>query len=91
MWPECEFEKNFQIQSISERSDLLGTKSRANEGSEGRAGQPPDRQGRAEPFSGLVTGFYSLKTKKFLAGRLALGNWLGCAFLPNMKSGSWLV
>ena len=32
---------------------------------------------RAEAFCGLVANFYSLK-KKIPAGRVALGDWLGC-------------
>ena len=42
--------------------------------------------------------FYSLKTKKIPAGRLGLGDRLGCyrvftgcASLPNLESGSLLV
>ena len=41
------------------------------------AGQPPDRPGRVDSFRGLVTNFYSLKTKKIPAGRLVLGDWSG--------------
>ena len=32
---------------------------------------------RACAFRGLVADFYSLKTKKIPAGRLALGYWIG--------------
>ena len=47
---------------------------------------------------GLVGNFYSLKTKKIPAKRVALSDCLGCyrvttgwAFLPNLGSGSLLV
>ena len=39
-------------------------------------------------FHGLVANFYSLKTKTVPAGRVALGDRLGWAFLPNIGSGS---
>ena len=42
------------------------------------AGWPPYRPGRADAFCGLAATFYRLKTKKILAGRVALGDWLGC-------------
>ena len=34
-------------------------------------------QRRADAFHGLVVNFYSLKTQKIPAGRVALGDWLG--------------
>ena len=39
------------------------------------AGRLPDGPGRAGPLCGLVANFYSLKTKKIPAGRMALGDW----------------
>ena len=42
------------------------------------AGQPPDRPGRVDSYCELIANFYSLKTKKISAGRLALDDWLGC-------------
>ena len=42
------------------------------------SGRLPDRPGRADPPCGLVANFYSLKTKKIPAGRMALGDWSGC-------------
>ena len=54
-------------------------RSRENEGTASAAGRPPDRPGRASSFHGLVSmNFYSLKTKKIPAGRLGLGDRLGC-------------
>ena len=41
-------------------------------------GQPPDRPGRVYSYCELIANFYSLKTKKMFAGRLALDDWLGC-------------
>ena len=41
-------------------------------------GQPPDRPGRVDSYCELIANFYSLKTKKISAGRLALDDWLGC-------------
>ena len=54
---------------------LLRTKSKDKVGT---AGQPSDRPGRVNRFCVLIANFYSLKTKKILAKRLALGDWLGC-------------
>ena len=49
-------------------------------------------------LAAAATNFYSLKIKKISAGRLALGDWLGCyrcllgwASLPTWESGSLLV
>ena len=56
---------------------LLRTNSRDNVGTASAVDQPPDRPGRVDSFCGLVTNFYSLKTKKILAGRLVLGDWSG--------------
>ena len=36
-------------------------------------------QGGSGTFLGLVANFYSLKTKEIPAGRVALGDWLGCS------------
>ena len=47
---------------------LLRTKSRDTVGTASAAGQPPDRQGRADHFRWLVDDFYSLKTKFLLEG-----------------------
>ena len=41
-------------------------------------GRPHDRPGRGDSFHGLIANFYSLKTKETPAGRLALGDSLGC-------------
>ena len=41
-------------------------------------GQLLDRPGRVDSFRGLVADFYNLKMKKTSAGRLVLGDWLGC-------------
>ena len=56
---------------------LLRTNSRDNVGTASAVDQPPDRPGRVDSFRGLVVNFYSLKTKKIPAGRLALGDQLG--------------
>ena len=49
-------------------------------------------------LAAAAPNFYSLKIKKISAGRLVLGDWLGCsrcllgqASLPTWKSGSLLV
>lgn len=61
-------------------------------------GPPADRPG--EPwYCELIANFYSLKTKKISAGRLALDDWLGAIgsqpwLLPlasDLESGSLLV
>ena len=36
-----------------------------------------DRPWRVDTFRELIANFYSLKTKKLSAGRLAVGEWLG--------------
>ena len=75
---EHELEKNFQTYSVSEGSEfLLRTKSRDNVGTVNAVGRPPDRGGKADSFHELIANFYSLKTKKIPAGRLALGDGLG--------------
>ena len=66
-FPDTEFQKGVS---------LLRTKSRDNEGIVNAAGRPPARSESVDLFRELLT-FYSLKTKKIPAGRLALGNWLG--------------
>ena len=38
----------------------------------------PGRPVRLDSFPGLAANVYSLKTKKIAAGRLALGDRLGC-------------
>ena len=53
-------------------------KSKDNVGTMSTAGWHPDRPGRVDAFCGLAATFYRLKTKKILAGRVALGDWLGC-------------
>ena len=53
-------------------------KSRDKVGTESAVGQPPKRPGRVDGFCGLIANFYSLKPKKMPAGRLVLGDWLGC-------------
>ena len=41
-----------------------------------------------------AANFYSLKTQKIPAGRVAVGDWLGCyrvGILPNIESVRWLI
>ena len=57
---------------------LLKAKSRNTEGTANATCQPPDRPGRVDTLGGLVANFYSFKTGTNPAGRLALGDWLGC-------------
>ena len=54
---------------------LLRMKSRDNVGPASAVGRRPDRPRRLNTFPGLVVNFYSLKTKKIPAGRLALGRY----------------
>lgn len=58
-------------------ASLLRARSKDNEGAANAIAQPPDGPGRVDTFHGLVANVYSLKTKEILAGRLALGDWLG--------------
>ena len=58
----------------TEGVSLLRAKSRDNEGAANTAGRPPARSDRANPFCGLIANFYSLKTKKIPARRVALGD-----------------
>ena len=64
--------------SISEGVSLLITKSRDNMDIAGAVGHPLDRYRESRCFHGLVDNFYSLKTKKIPAERLASGDCLGC-------------
>jgi len=59
-------------------ASLLRIKSRDKVGTVSTVGQPPDRPRRIDSFSGLVANFNSLGTKKIPAGKLALGDWVGC-------------
>ena len=79
---------------------LLRTKSRDKVGTASAADrQILTDQGKPTVFTELIAKFYSLKTKKIPAGRLALGDWLGgvigCllewASLPNWESVSLLM
>ena len=71
-------EKNFQIQNISEGSELIKNEEHRLSGHcEHSELTIPDRPGRVDSFHGLTANFYSLKTKKIPAGRLALVDWLG--------------
>ena len=58
-------------------------------GTANATGQILDRlRERAEAFPGLEVNLYSFKTKKIPAGRVALGDWLGCCrvdILPNKE------
>ena len=76
-------EKNFQTQSIAERSEFIKNKEQRQCGQweHGRP-TPSDMPGRVDPLHGLVANFSSLKTNKIPAGRVALCGYLG-AFLPN--------
>ena len=78
--------------------NLLRTKGRDNVEAVNTAGWPLDKPGKVDMFYGLLVNFYSLKTKKILARRIALNDGLGAtgwvqgwAFLPNLGSGSWPV
>ena len=55
----------------------LRAKSRDKAGTASTAGWPSDRRGSIDSFCDLIANFYSLKTKKIPAGRVALGDWLG--------------
>ena len=73
-WGNLRLEKNFQIQSISEGSEFIKNKEQRYCGHWERSG-PTSWQGRADHFHWLVDDFYSLKTKKIPAGRMAF-RWL---------------
>ena len=66
--------------------NLLRTKSRDKVGTAGAASrQLLTGQGRVNSFCGLIANFHSPKTKKIPAGRLALGDCLGCCWvLPEV-------
>ena len=72
-WKNISRHKAFQ-----KEVSLLRTNSRDDEGSIRAVGKLHDRSGRVNAFHGLVANVYSLKTKKIPAGRLPLGDWLGC-------------
>ena len=70
--------KEFPDRVLQKGVSLLRTKSRENVGTVTAAGQPPDRPGKVNAFHGL-DNLYSFK---IIAGRLALGDWLGHYCLP---------
>lgn len=70
-WQRISWHRLFQ-----KGASLLRARSQDNEGPANAAAQPPDGPGRDDSFHGLVANVYSLKTKKILAARLALGDWL---------------
>ena len=77
-WSRGGLEKNFQTQSIAERSEFIKNKEQRQCGRWERSRPTPsDMPGRVDPLHGLVANFYSLKTKKIPAGRVALGVFLG--------------
>ena len=57
---------------------LLRKKSRDKVDRVSTVGQPPDRPGRVDGDHEFIANFYSLKKKKIPAGRMTLGDWLGC-------------
>ena len=73
---ECRLEKNFQTQRTEGKSEFIKNKEQRSSGHFERT--TPDRPGRVDSFCELVANFYSHKTKKIPAGRLALGDCLGC-------------
>ena len=80
-------EKNFQTQSIAERSEFIKNKEQRQCGQwKHKRPTPSDMPGRVDPLHGLVANFSSPKTKKIPAGRVAFGGYL-VAFLPNVGSG----
>ena len=78
-WSEHGLEEEFPDTKYFRKVSLLQTK-RAElvRGAANTAGWLPDGPGRADPRCGLVANFYSFKTKKIPAGRVALGDWSGC-------------
>ena len=91
-------EKNFQTQSIAERSEFIKNKEqRKNEHCEHRGLTTPDRPGTVDSFHELIVNFYNLKTKFLLEGWCQVIGWgsIGCllewASLSNCESGSLLV
>ena len=73
---KCRLEKNFQTQRTAGKSEFIKNKEQRSSGHFERT--TPDRPGRVDSFCELVANFYSHKTKKIPAGRLALGDCLGC-------------
>ena len=71
--------KEFPDRVLQKGVSLLRTKNRENVGTVNAAGRPPGRPGKVNAFHGLADNFYSLK---IIAGRLALGDWLGHYCLP---------
>ena len=63
--------------AVEKGASLLRTKSRDNVEATNIAGLPLDKSGKVDIFCGLVANFYSLKTKKIPARRVALNDWLG--------------
>ena len=74
---KCTLEKNFQT-TFQKGVSLVITKSRDNMDTASAVGHPLDRYRVSRCFHGLVANFYSLKTKKVPAERLALADCLGC-------------
>ena len=64
--------------AFQKKGRLLRTRSRDNLGTESTVSRPLGRPGRINSFQKLIANFYSLKIKRILAGRLALGDWLVC-------------
>ena len=72
----CGLEKNVQTQSISERREAIESREQSPcELCECR-GPTSHRPGRVH--CGLAANVFSLETKKVPAGRLVLGDQLGC-------------
>ena len=76
--PSMDWKRTSRQRVFQKGVSLFRRKCRDNVGIVIAVGWPPDRPGKVDSFCGLIANFYSLKTKKIPAGRLALGDWLGC-------------
>ena len=75
--PKAGWKRISRHRALQKGVNLLRTKSRENVEATNIAGLPLDKSGKVDIFCGLVANFYSLKTKKIPARRVALNDWLG--------------
>ena len=75
--PKAGWKRISRHRALQKGVNLLRTKSRDNVEAVNTAGRPLDKPGKVDMFYGVLANFYSLKTKKILARRVALNDWLG--------------
>ena len=85
-WSVCRLKKNFQTRGSEREIKFI------------RVGDTVRTvswlEGELTPFAGWQPIFMTSRQRRFLCGKVALGDWLGCymvGILSNMRSGNWSI